>query len=157
MNQPDEYKNCSLCPRNCHADRHLRKGYCQCTDRLTAARAALHHWEEPCISGTNGSGTVFFTGCTLRCCFCQNYSVSSEGFGKEITEERLSEIFLELQDAGAHNINLVTATQYLPSVLPALDRVKDRLHIPVVYNCEDMKNRKPWHASEIMWIFICRI
>lgn len=96
MNQPDEYKNCSLCPRNCHADRHLRKGYCQCTDRLTAARAALHHWEEPCISGTNGSGTVFFTGCTLRCCFCQNYSVSSEGFGKEITEERLSEIFLEL-------------------------------------------------------------
>ncbi|MBC5672386.1 MAG: radical SAM protein [Blautia sp.] len=135
MNQPDEYKNCSLCPRNCHADRHLRKGYCQCTDRLTAARAALHHWEEPCISGTNGSGTVFFTGCTLRCCFCQNYSVSSEGFGKEITEERLSEIFLELQDAGAHNINLVTATQYLPSVLPALDRVKDRLHIPVVYNC----------------------
>lgn len=135
MNQPDEYKNCSLCPRDCHADRHLRKGYCQCSHKLTAARAALHHWEEPCISGTNGSGTIFFTGCTLRCCFCQNYSISSQGFGKEITDQRLSEIFLELQDAGAHNINLVTATQYLPSILPALDRVKSRLHIPIVYNC----------------------
>lgn len=100
-----------------------------------AARAALHHWEEPCISGTKGSGTIFFTGCTLRCCFCQNYSISSQGFGKEISPDRLSEIFLELQDAGAHNINLVTPTQYLPTILPALDRVKSRLHIPVVYNC----------------------
>lgn len=135
MNQTDEYKNCSLCPRNCHVDRHLRRGYCQCTDKLMAARAALHHWEEPCISGTKGSGTIFFTGCTLRCCFCQNYSISSQGFGKEISPDRLSEIFLELQDAGAHNVNLVTPTQYLPSILPALDRVKSRLHIPVVYNC----------------------
>lgn len=135
MNQTDEYKNCSLCPRNCHVDRHSRRGYCQCTDKLMAARAALHHWEEPCISGTKGSGTIFFTGCTLRCCFCQNHSISSQGFGKEISPDRLSEIFLELQDAGAHNINLVTPTQYLPSILPALDRVKSRLHIPVVYNC----------------------
>lgn len=95
----------------------------------------LHQWEEPWISGIHGSGTVFFTGCTLRCCFCQNYPISQEGLGKEITVKQLGDIFLRLQDEGAHNINLVTATQYLPSVLSALDLVKPRLSIPVVYNC----------------------
>jgi putative pyruvate formate lyase activating enzyme len=92
-------------------------------------------WEEPCISGLRGSGTVFFSGCTLRCCFCQNYRISTGGFGKELTVSELADVFLRLQDQGAHNISLVTATQYLPSILPALDRVRDRLHIPVVYNC----------------------
>jgi putative pyruvate formate lyase activating enzyme len=92
-------------------------------------------WEEPCISGLRGSGTVFFCGCTLRCCFCQNYRISTGGFGKELTVEELADVFLRLQDQGAHNISLVTATQYLPSILPALDHVKDRLKIPVVYNC----------------------
>ena len=129
------YNNCVLCPRNCHADRKIQTGFCRCTDHLKIARAALHYWEEPCISGTRGSGTVFFSGCTIRCCFCQNYKISSEGFGKEISIERLSEIFLELQDKGAHNINLVTPTQFLPSILQALDKVKHKLHIPVVYNC----------------------
>lgn len=100
-----------------------------------AARAALHHFEEPCISGIHGSGAVFFSGCTLRCCFCQNHKISSGGFGREITTGRLSEIFLELQEQGAHNLNLVTATQYLPSVLEALRAVRKELHIPVVYNC----------------------
>jgi Uncharacterized Fe-S protein PflX, homolog of pyruvate formate lyase activating proteins len=98
------------------------------------ARAALHFWEEPCISGTRGSGTIFFSGCNLRCCYCQNYHISSEGFGKEITAERLAEICLELQDQGAHNINLVTATPYLLQVLKALELAKPRLHIPIVYN-----------------------
>jgi putative pyruvate formate lyase activating enzyme len=92
-------------------------------------------WEEPCISGLHGSGTVFFSGCTLRCCFCQNYRISTGGFGKELRVDELADVFLRLQDQGAHNISLVTATQYLPSILPALDRVRDRLHIPVVYNC----------------------
>jgi putative pyruvate formate lyase activating enzyme len=110
-------------------------GYCGCSDTIKAARAALHHWEEPCISGTRGSGTVFFSGCTLRCCFCQNHSISQDGFGKEISNEELAQIFLRLQDSGAHNINLVTATQYLPSILKALDLVKGKLSIPVVYNC----------------------
>ncbi|WP_447581781.1 radical SAM protein, partial [Anaerotignum faecicola] len=100
-----------------------------------AARAALHQWEEPWISGIHGSGTVFFTGCTLRCCFCQNYPISQEGLGKEISIRQLGDIFLRLQDEGAHNINLVTATQYLPSIVSALDFVKHRLSIPVVYNC----------------------
>lgn len=102
---------------------------------VTAAKAALHHWEEPCISGTKGSGTVFFTGCTLRCCFCQNYEISSEGRGKELTVGQLGDVFLRLQDQGAHNINLVTATPFLPSVVRALDLTKQRLTIPVVYNC----------------------
>lgn len=129
------YKNCNLCPRRCGADRTKRTGFCQCNDSPKAARAALHHWEEPCISGSRGSGTVFFSGCTLRCCFCQNAGISQEGIGKEITVARLADIFLSLQDQGAHNINLVTATQYLPSILPALDLVRHRLTIPVVYNC----------------------
>ncbi|MDO4267846.1 MAG: radical SAM protein [Eubacteriales bacterium] len=126
---------CRLCPRMCGANRQLSPGFCQAPAGIVAARAALHHWEEPCISGTRGSGTVFFSGCTLRCCFCQNYKISRETFGRSISPGRLSEIFLELQQQGAHNINLVTATHYLPWILPALDMVRGRLSIPVVYNC----------------------
>lgn len=129
------YKDCTLCPRNCHADRTVHPGFCGCGPKIRAARAALHFWEEPCISGTGGSGTIFFSGCTLRCCFCQNYPISSKLFGKEISVNHLADIFLSLQDQGAENISLVTATQYLPSILPALDLVKDSLRIPVVYNC----------------------
>ena len=134
MNFDYMYEACSLCPRNCKVNRHVTVGYCGCSDTIKAARAALHHWEEPCISGTRGSGTVFFSGCTLKCCFCQNHTISQEGLGKEISDETLAQIFLRLQDSGAHNINLVTATQYLPSVLNALDSVKEKLFIPVVYN-----------------------
>ncbi len=130
-----EYASCALCPRECRVDRRTGFGFCGCSDKIKVARAALHYWEEPCISGRNGSGTVFFSGCTLRCCYCQNYRISSGCFGKEISEERLSEIFLELQEKGAHNINLVTPTQYMPGILAALDAVKKKLHIPVVYNC----------------------
>lgn len=119
----------------CRADRTTASGYCKAPAGILAARAALHFWEEPCISGTQGSGAVFFSGCTLRCCFCQNYKISRAPQGKSISSERLSEIFLELQEQGAHNINLVTATHYLPWILPALDMVKKQLHIPVVYNC----------------------
>ncbi len=134
----DIYRSCTLCPRMCRADRTRTTGFCGCSDRPKAARAALHQWEEPVLSGPEwepgGSGTVFFSGCTLRCCFCQNFRLSSEGFGKELTPGRLADIFLELQDKGAHNINLVTATQYLPSVLSALDLVRHRLTIPIVFN-----------------------
>ncbi len=131
----EHYRSCRLCPRMCGADRTLHTGYCKSTDRVKVARAALHMWEEPCISGTKGSGTIFFSGCTLGCCFCQNYSVSREGFGKEISFRRLADIFLELQAQGAHNINLVTATQHLPAVTAALDLARPALFIPVVYNC----------------------
>lgn len=135
MNRQFDYSDCHFCPRDCGVNRYRQTGYCRCTAAVTAARAALHHWEEPCISGVNGSGTVFFSGCTLRCCFCQNYRISSEGFGKEISTGRLAEIFLRLQEKGAHNINLVTPTQYLPSVIEALETAGNKLTIPVVYNC----------------------
>ena len=129
------HSQCCLCPRMCRADRTTASGYCKAPAGILAARAALHFWEEPCISGPQGSGAIFFSGCTLRCCFCQNYKISRAPQGKSISSERLAEIFLELQDQGAHNINLVTATHYLPWILPALDMVKEKLHIPVVYNC----------------------
>ena len=130
-----DFTNCHLCPRNCGVNRNISEGFCGCSSTLKAARAALHHWEEPCISGTRGSGAVFFSGCTLKCCFCQNHLISQGSFGKEITPKHLGEIFLSLQEQGAHNIDLITATQFLPLILPALDLVKHKLHIPVVYNC----------------------
>lgn len=126
---------CQLCPRMCGVDRTDRLGFCGCTREIRAARAALHFWEEPCISGVRGSGAVFFSGCTLRCRYCQNEKISSGHFGKPLSVRELADIFLRLQDEGAHNINLVTATQYLPQILPALDLVRHRLTIPVVYNC----------------------
>ena len=127
---------CSLCPRMCMADREITTGYCGVKNTLRVARAALHFWEEPCISGEEGSGAVFFTGCNLRCVFCQNYQIARAEQGKEITVERLSEIFLELQEQKANNINLVTATHYVPQVVGALKKAKEQgLHIPVVYNC----------------------
>ncbi len=130
-----DFTNCHLCPRNCGINRNISVGFCGCGSTLKAARAALHHWEEPCISGTRGSGAVFFSGCTLKCCFCQNHLISQGTLGKELSPKRLGEIFLSLQEQGAHNIDLITATQFLPQILPALDFVKHKLHIPVIYNC----------------------
>lgn len=129
-------KDCTLCPRNCHADRMAgRTGYCGMTDKIYAARAALHMWEEPCISGCKGSGAVFFTGCGLRCCFCQNRDIAIGKDGCEIDVKRLAEIFLELQDKGAANINLVTGAHYVPQITAALDIAGEQgMGLPVVYN-----------------------
>ena len=136
MDRTELYRNCRLCPRECKVDRRAGKtGFCGMTSEVMAARAALHFWEEPCISGTEGSGAVFFSGCTLRCVFCQNHEIAAGAVGKPVTEERLSRIFLELQKKGANNINLVTATQFLPTVIPALQHAKKMgLTIPIVYN-----------------------
>ena len=110
-------KDCTLCPRNCHADRlGGRRGYCGQGAEIMAARAALHFWEEPCISGETGSGTVFFSGCVLRCVYCQNHNIAESRAGRIIGWERLSEIFLELQDKKANNINLVTPTHFVPQI-----------------------------------------
>lgn len=127
---------CRLCPRECTADREQGElGYCRMPSEPYVARAALHYWEEPCISGTEGSGAVFFSGCTLRCVFCQNYEIAAGTAGKKVCVERLAEIFLELQEQGANNINLVTAGHFLPSVIRALQRAEGQgLKIPVVYN-----------------------
>ena len=128
-------KTCTLCPRRCGANRHRQPGFCGAADTLLAARAALHFWEEPCISSDQGSGTVFFTHCSLKCCYCQNYAISQQGLGKAIDARRLAAIFMELQQQGAANLNLVTATPWLPWVLPALDEArKQGLSLPVVYN-----------------------
>lgn len=130
------YKKCTLCPRNCGADRTKTAGFCGQSDKLYAARASLHMWEEPCISGERGSGTVFFTGCNLGCVYCQNREIANGNIGFEITAERLAEIFLEQQDRGANNINLVTPTHYIPHIIRALDIVRGKsLKIPVLYNC----------------------
>ena len=117
----DMTNGCRLCPRMCGTLRQQGKtGRCGAGDSLRVARAALHFWEEPCISGTRGSGTVFFSGCPLGCRFCQNYEISARQFGKKITVERLAEIFRELQCQGAHNINLVSPTQFVPQIIRAL-------------------------------------
>ncbi len=129
-----DINNCSLCPRECGADRYTGTGFCGCGANIRAAKAYLHMWEEPCISGTRGSGTVFFSGCNLKCCFCQNYKISHENHGKSITESRLAEIFLELQRQGAHNINLVSPTPYVLQIISALDMCRGKLNIPIIYN-----------------------
>ena len=136
MNWKKWYRECSLCPRECGVNRlNGRKGFCGQTASLKVARAALHMWEEPCISGTNGSGTVFFAGCHLGCVFCQNGQISRGSNGKEISIIRLAQIFMELQEKGAHNINLVTPTHFVPHIIEAL-RISRKmgLHLPIVYN-----------------------
>lgn len=128
--------HCTLCPRNCGVNRSKGEfGYCGADAQIKAARAALHMWEEPCISGEEGSGTVFFSGCSMRCVFCQNHDIALGRTGMEIGEERLAEIFLELQAKGANNINLVTPTHYVPQIVNALREAKRRgLCIPILYN-----------------------
>lgn len=126
--------NCRICPRRCGANRELAVGLCGGGDSIRVAKATLHMWEEPFISGTRGSGTVFFSGCPLGCCFCQNHAISLKNFGEAITTRRLGEIFLELAAQGAHNINLVSPTQYLPWIVEALTWVRGELTVPMVYN-----------------------
>lgn len=122
---------CYLCPRMCGVDRRTGRGFCGMGEAPVIARAALHHWEEPCISGTRGSGTVFFSGCTLRCIYCQNHAISREGVGVQVDTARLRAAFERLVREGAHNINLVTPTHFLPAILPALEAP---LGVPIVMN-----------------------
>ena len=148
---------CALCPRRCGADRAAgQAGCCGAAGTLKVARAALHFWEEPCISGTRGSGTVFFSGCALKCCYCQNYPISAENFGRKITVERLAEIFLELQSQGAHNINLVTPGQWQPWIIAALDKARaDGLRLPIVCNTggyETAESVARWQGYIDIWL-----
>lgn len=132
---------CNLCPFNCNVDRIDNLGRCRCGILPKLALASIHNWEEPCISGENGSGTVFFSGCNLNCIFCQNHEISHSGFGKEVSIERLADIFLELQDKNVNNINLVSPTPYVPQIIKALDIAKTNdLKIPVVYNTNSYEN-----------------
>ncbi len=133
----EELKDCTLCPRECHVDRRNgKRGYCKQTDELVVARAALHMWEEPCISGEEGSGTVFFSGCAMGCVYCQNHNIAAGIAGKVISIERLSGIFMELQEQKANNINLVTPSHYVLQIVEAIKLArKQGLRIPIVYNC----------------------
>ena len=138
---------CTLCPRRCGAERTAEAGggFCRMPGGLRVARAMLHHWEEPPISGQNGAGTVFFSGCTLGCVYCQNGDISAGGFGKDSSTARLREFFEELIAQGAHNIELVTPTHFLPWILPALT---PRLPVPVVYNCGGYERVETLRALE---------
>lgn len=127
------YAHCTLCPRRCGVDRTRGQlGFCKMPGQVHAARAGVHYWEEPVISGSFGSGAVFFSGCTLKCAFCQNYDISQENFGKPLTSAELRAAFERLIDEGVQNVNLVTPTHFLPDILPALE---PKLPVPVVYNC----------------------
>lgn len=136
----DYLKNCTLCPRKCNINRYERPGFCGADNGIRVARAALHFMEEPCISGKEGSGTIFFSGCNLKCCYCQNYKISHENFGINITEYDLAEIMMDLQSKGANNINLVTGVMFVPHIIRAIDIIRDRLVIPVVYNTSGYEN-----------------
>ncbi len=139
----DMLESCMLCPRNCKVNRHKSVGFCGASDKVKLAYYSLHQWEEPVISGENGSGTVFFSNCNLRCLFCQNKKISTDrnSYGKEINNDKLKEIFLKLQVLGAHNINLVTPTHYVPQIIDVLKEVKNKeLKIPVVYNTSSYEN-----------------
>lgn len=132
---------CNLCPFKCNINRSNAFGKCKCGVLPKLALASVHFWEEPCISGENGSGTVFFSGCNLSCIFCQNHKISHSGFGKEVSTERLAEIFLELQEKNVNNINLVSPTPYVLQIIKALDIAKvNGLKIPVVYNTNSYEN-----------------
>ena len=127
------YAHCTLCPRRCGVDRTRGQlGFCKMPGQIHAARAGVHYWEEPVISGSFGSGAVFFSGCTLKCAFCQNYDISQENFGKPLSSAELRAAFERLIDEGVQNVNLVTPTHFLPDILPALE---PKLPVPVVYNC----------------------
>ena len=131
------YENCKLCPRECGVNRSVQKGVCKGSDNCKIVRAALHFWEEPCISGKEGSGTIFFEGCSLGCVFCQNYEISdgNSEYGVEVTVERLVEIFFELKEKGANNINFVTPTHFMPHIKEAIVIAKEKgFDLPFVYN-----------------------
>ena len=126
---------CRLCPKNCGANRAVSAGWCGAGDKIKIARAYVHKWEEPCICGGEGSGTVFFSGCNLKCVFCQNKAISHGGAGRDISMERLCDIFFELKRKGASNINLVTADCYIPKIIPAIARCKEKdINLPFVFN-----------------------
>ncbi len=126
---------CTLCPRACGADRAVRVGYCGSDDRIRLARAMPHFWEEPCISGSCGSGAIFFSGCTLRCVFCQNAEISRGNFGKAVDAERFAEICFALKSQGVHNLNLVTPDAYALQIVPILEEIRRELDLPIILNC----------------------
>lgn len=154
-----ETTSCNSCPRKCGINRNEAVGFCGVGNKVMLSRVGLHFWEEPIISGTKGSGTVFFSGCNLKCCYCQNMKISHESFGKEVTIKRLSEVFYELEQSGAHNINLVTPTHYVKQIKEAVSIYKPK--IPIVYNTsgyesvetiKDLKNVVDVYLTDLKYV-----
>ena len=153
---PKLEESCNICPRNCGINRNVKKGFCGSDSRIMITRAAPHMWEEPCISGKNGSGAVFFSGCNLHCVYCQNKAISDGGVGKEVSIERLAQIFLELQAKNVYNINLVTPTHYALAIKEAVKLARNyHLQIPIVYNCggyESVETIKALEDTVDIWM-----
>lgn len=141
-------EKCYICPRQCGAvrDNEIGKGFCKMGESPVVARVSKHMWEEPCISGTNGSGTVFFSGCVMKCVFCQNYKISTENFGRVLTANQLADCYKQLEEQGVHNINLVSPTHFVPAIIKSLDIYKPK--IPVVYNCGGYENTEALKALQ---------
>ncbi|MBR2295885.1 MAG: radical SAM protein [Clostridia bacterium] len=149
---------CTLCPRECGVDRHSKRGYCGASDKIVVSRTMLHMWEEPCISGTRGSGAIFFSGCNLRCVYCQNIDISHKINGEELDARALADKMLKLQSQGAHNINLVTPTPYVMQIKEAIDMLRGALKIPIVYNTSGYESVETIRALDgYVDIFLCDI
>ena len=159
----EKLEKCRICPHNCEVNRLKGEiGRCRCGDKVKVSLASLHFFEEPCISGKNGSGTVFFTNCNMNCKYCQNYKISQEGKGNEITVEELAKIFIDQQKKGAHNINLVTPTSHVYHIIEAIDIAKKKgLTIPIIYNTNGYENEETidllkGYVDDIKKVFKCR-
>lgn len=149
---------CTLCPRECKIDRHTTLGACGADNEIKIAKVMLHMWEEPPISGTNGSGAIFFSGCPLKCVYCQNREISHRARGRTVTIEELADIMLDLQKRGAHNINLVTPTHYSDKIIKSLSLIKNELKIPVVYNTSGYeKVEEIIKTADYVSVFLCDI
>lgn len=158
QNQENLQKECTLCPRNCKIDRKSARGVCGASDEILISKVMLHMWEEPCISGENGSGAIFFSGCPLKCVYCQNKEISHTPSGKRVSVDELSKIMLDLQKRGAHNVNLVTPTHYSDKIIEALEKIKGELKIPVVYNTSGYESSEQIKKiAEHVSVFLCDI
>ncbi len=136
----NQLEKCELCPRKCGVNRYEKAGFCGETDQVRIARADLHFGEEPCIIGQNGSGTIFFSGCSLKCCFCQNFEISSGNKGFVLSTKQLADTFLMLQEKGCENINLVNPTHFVPQIISALEICGESITVPIIYNCGGYEN-----------------
>jgi len=147
-----------MCPRKCNADRAHSVGACGCSDEITVARAVRHFWEEPCISGKNGSGAIFFSGCSLKCIYCQNYEISRGSVGKTLTREDFQRLVLNISSSGVHNVNLVTPTHFTRQIASALSEIKENINIPVVWNSSGYESVESIASLRgLVDIFLCDV
>lgn len=147
---------CNMCPRKCNADRSRAVGVCGCSDEITVSRTVRHYWEEPCISGKNGSGAVFFSGCSLKCIYCQNFEISRGSCGKILSKEEFQRLVLNISHSGVHNVNLVTPTHFTRQIVSALSEIKSELSVPVVWNSSGYETEESISSlNGLVDVFLC--